>query len=210
MWVAKIILPETDESKLEKDLHIPKLNAGSNLLDAITKGTTDGVKLAVNVAAMLLAYTALIFFVNAILLKVGVLTNINPWIEQHTNFDSLSLELILGTVCAPIAWILGVPMEDIMTIGQLLGEKTVLNEFFAYLSLAEMVEGGQLTNPKSIIIATYALCGFANFASVGIQIGGIGSLAPGQRKNLTELGIRALIGGTIAAFLTAAIAGMII
>ena len=207
---AKIILPETDETKLNKDLNVPKLEAGSNLLDAITQGTTDGVKLAVNVAAMLLAYTALIYFMNAILLNTGDLININPWIKETTGFEGLSMELILGTICAPFAWILGVPYEDIMSVGRLLGEKTVLNEFIAYLSLTDMVKEGTITNPKSIIIATYALCGFANFASIGIQIGGIGSLAPSQRQTLTELGVRALIGGTIAAFLTAAIAGMIV
>ena len=207
---AKIIIPESKDAPLQKDLKVPKLEAGSNLLDAITRGTTDGVKLAVNVAAMLLAYTALIYFINAILLKVGDFTPLNSWIAANTRFDGLSLELFLGTLCAPIAWILGVPYEDITVIGQLLGEKTVLNEFIAYLSLGDLVKEGELTNPKSIIIATYALCGFANFASIGIQIGGIGSLAPGQRQTLTELGIRALIGGTIAAFLTAAIAGMIV
>ena len=207
---AKMLLPETQDKGLTKDLKVPKLTAGSNLLDAITQGTTDGVKLAVNVAAMLLAYTALIYFINAILFKIGDWTMLNQWISDHTTFKGLSLQLVLGLLCAPIAWILGVPTSDIVSIGQLLGEKTVLNEFFAYLSLGEMVKSEMLTNPKSIIIATYALCGFANFASIGIQIGGIGSLAPGQRKTLTELGVRALIGGTIAAFITAAIAGMIV
>ena len=207
---AKIILPETKNSKLDQDLNVPKLEAGANLLDAITKGTTDGVKLAVNVAAMLLSYTALIYFVNFILVAIGDFTQINGWIAANTSFDNLSMELILGVICAPVAWILGVPADEIMMVGRLLGEKTVLNEFIAYLSFGDMIEAGKITNPKSIIITTYALCGFANFASIGIQIGGIGSLAPGQRKTLTELGIKALIGGTIAAFLTAAIAGMLV
>ncbi len=207
---AKMLLPETNPSALTKDLAVPSLEAGSNLLDAITKGTTDGMKLAVNVGAMLLAYTALIYFANALLLKIGDWTAINEWISNNTTFDGLSLQLILGVLCAPIAWVLGVPYEDILIIGQLLGEKTVLNEFIAYLSLGGVIEQGVLSNQKSIIIATYALCGFANFASIGIQIGGIGALAPNQRKTLTELGIRALVGGTIAAFLTATIAGMVV
>ncbi len=206
---AKMLVPEKEREQKTDRLEVPRLHAGNNLLDAITQGTTDGVKLAVNVGAMLLAFTALIYLVNYFLGAVGDWTNWNDYIAAHSHFEKLSLQYLLGLICAPFAWLLGVPTQDILLVGHLLGEKTILNEFFAYLSLSEYVKAGQLSE-KSIIIATYALCGFANFASIGIQIGGISALAPGQHKNLTELGIIALIGGTVAAFLTAAIAGMIV
>ena len=206
---AKIMVPESKDSDSKEPMEIPRLEAGNNLLDAITQGTTDGVKLAVNVAAMLLSFTALIYLINFILESLGSWTGLNEIIAANSGFEKLSLQYILGLLFAPFAYIIGVPSNETVLVGQLLGEKTALNEFFAYLSLADMVNKGVLSQ-KSIIIATYALCGFANFASIGIQIGGISSLAPNQRKTLTELGIKALIGGTIAAFLTAAIAGMLI
>lgn len=206
---AKIIVPEKKDQRSQEAMKVPKMDAGSNLLDAITIGTTDGVKLAVNVGAMLLAFTALIFLANELLFFIGEWTNLNQLIAGQTAYDKLSLQYLFGLAFAPFAWILGIPNNEIILVGQLLGEKTVLNEFFAYLSLSQMVSAGQLSE-RAIIIATYALCGFANFASIGIQIGGIGSLAPNQRKTLTELGIVALIGGTVAAFLTATIAGVII
>ncbi len=206
---AKILIPETNKDVAGQTLKVPRMDAGSNLLDAITKGTTDGTKLAVNVGAMLLAFTGLIYLLNYLLGSIGDLTNLNEVIANNSSFDKLSLEYIFGLVFSPLAWIIGIPNQDIFLVGQLLGEKTALNEFFAYISLSEMVNAGQLSQ-RSIVISTYALCGFANFASIGIQIGGISSLAPNQRKTLTELGILALVGGTVAAFLTACIAGMLI
>jgi len=177
------------------------------MLDAITLGATDGFRLAVNVAIMLLVFTALIAMLNSILTSVGSIGNLNASIAEATGnrFSGLTLEYILGILFAPIAWIMGAPWQDSMLVGQLLGMKTAINEFYAYAKMPEL-KGAM--SQKSVIITTYALCGFANFASIGIQIGGISALAPTQRKNLTELGFKAMIGGTIASFLTACIAGM--
>lgn len=208
---AKILYPETNE--VNKDLSVPRDKLGNNILDAISIGTTDGIKLAVNVGAMLLVFIALIALVNGLLWWCGDITGANNAIVNMTNgqFSALNLEFILGMLFAPIAWILGVPSNDIMIVGQLLGKKTVINEVVAYVDLSLIQASTSSTlSPKSIIIATYALCGFANFSSIGIQIGGISAIAPGQRKNLTEFGIKALIGGTIACFITGAIAGMLI
>ena len=213
---AKILFPETEE--VAKDLNIHKEEIGSNLLDAIANGTTDGLKLAVNVAAMLLVFTALMAVLNKSLFFLGGfsfagLTPLNNLISDWSGsmYSGFSLEPIFGVLFAPFAWLIGVPTQDIFAVGQLLGEKTIINEFQAYLSLAKMKEGGIiLAQSKTMVIATYALCGFANFASIGIQIGGISILAPNQRKNLTELGFKALIGGTIACLMVACIAGMIV
>jgi CNT family concentrative nucleoside transporter len=204
---SKILLPEEEE--IDQTLTVTKEKVGGNLLEAITNGITDGLKLAVNVGAMLLAFTALIYMFNGIIAWVGSVTSINDLVAEYTGgvYKSLSLQFILGIICAPIAWLLGVDFGDLLKVGQLLGEKTILNEFFAYGTLGNMKAEGVLS-AKSIIIATYALCGFANFASIGIQIGGIGTLAPKQRTTLSELGFKALIGGTVASFLTACIAGM--
>ena len=207
---AKILYPEDEEIDLDKQkLNIPRQEVGNNVLDAISRGTTDGIKLAVNVGAMLLVFTAFVAMFNYILSMIGGWTGLNEIVVAQTDgrFQSFNLEYLLGLLFAPIAWLLGAPTTDIMLVGQLLGLKTTLNEFFAYAAMEGIQD--QLSR-KSIIIATYALCGFANFASIGIQIGGIGAIAPGQRKNLTELGIKALIGGTVACFLTAAIAGMFV
>lgn len=209
---AKILVPETEKDiDNEQEAHIPKEQAGDNFLDALARGTTDGLKLAVNVGAMLLAFTAVIYFINKLLMGFGSITPINQMIVDASggDFQGLSLQLIFGTIFAPIAWIIGIDAADIFKVGTLLGEKMVLNEFFAYFSLGDMKAAGMLSE-RSVIISTYALCGFANFASIGIQIGGIGSIAPGQRKTLTELGLYSLIGGTIACLLTAAVASMII
>lgn len=206
---SKMLVPEKKENLENSPLEIPNIDSGSNLLDALTRGTSDGVRLAVNVGAMLLAFTGLIYLLNYILGYFGDVTYLNAYLQNNTNYDKLTLELILGILFSPFAWIIGTPANEMMLVGQLLGQKTALNEFFAYISLSEMIKEGQLSS-KSIILTTYALCGFANFASIGIQIGGIGALAPNQRKTLTELGLIAMIGGTIAAFLTAAIAGMLI
>jgi CNT family concentrative nucleoside transporter len=207
---AKIILPET-ENEISKELYLAK-DTSDNLLDAVSKGTTDGLKLAVNVGVMLLAFTALISLANELLMKtMGSWTGLNDYVTAQTNgkFQGFNFTFLLGVIFAPIAWILGTPLEDSLTIGLLLGQKTVLNEFVAYAELNNLQLNNLIIHKKSILIATYALCGFANFASIGIQIGGIGALAPEKRVLLTQLGIKALIGGTIASFLTACIAGML-
>lgn len=208
---AKLIFPEVEGHKTDKNIIIPKDKIGSNVLDAISQGTTDGLKLAINVGAMLLVFTAFIYMFNGLLEGIGGLIGVNDSIKSATGgaYEGLSLQYVLGLVFSPLAWILGVDGGEMLKVGQLLGEKTILNEFFAYASLRDMKEVGELSE-RSTIIATYALCGFANFASIGIQIGGIGAIAPGQRKNLAALGVKALIGGTIACFMTACIAGMLI
>ncbi len=207
---AKMLVPEKDPEFLDKNLNIPRQKAGSNAMEALTNGTTDGLRLAVNVGAMLLAFMALVFFSNHILGWIGDWSRLNTLVHSTTDgsYDQLSLEYIMGLVFSPIAWLIGVPMDDIVGVGQMLGEKTILNEFFGYLTLADMKDNG-LLQQKSIIIATYALCGFANFGSVGIQIGGIGAIAPGQKKTLTQLGLLSLVGGTMACLMTATIAGVL-
>ncbi len=209
--IAKMLYPETE--KVDRKLDISREKIGVNVLDAIAKGTTDGLKLAINVGAMLLVFTALIAVFNWITVDwIGGPTGLNEQISEQTDgrYTGLSLQYILGNLFAPVAWIIGVPAADIVAVGQLLGEKTILNEFFAYASLSDLKNSGILTSNRSIVIATYSLCGFANFASIGIQIGGIGGLAPSQQSNLAKFGIKALIGGTIAALMTATIAGMLI
>ncbi len=208
---AKIMYPEVNEDDINTDLNVPKDKIGVNLLDAISRGTTDGIKLAVNVGAMLIVFIALVAFVNYILSLLGGFTGLNEIIASSTggNFSSLSLEYILGMLFAPVAWLLGVPAQDITLVGQLLGKKTVVNEVVAYVDLGIFMKDAAINlHPKSVLIATYALCGFANFSSIGIQIGGIGAIAPEQRGTLAQFGLKAMIGGTIACFLTAAIAGM--
>ena len=205
---SKILLPETE--KFEEKLEISSAEVGSNALEAISKGTIDGLRLAVNVGAMLLVFIALISMANYILFKVGDWTTLNAWIANHTRYSELSFNMILGYLGAPLAWLMGVCKEDMFLVGQLLGEKTVLNEFVAYVSLGEMKEAGKFFEEKSIIIATYILCGFANFSSIGIQIGGIGALAPKRRGDLSKLGILALIAGILASLFTAVIVGMIL
>lgn len=208
---AKILLPETN--KVNESMHIEKSAAGSNALEAIANGTTDGLKLAVNVGAMLLVFTALISMANYFFEDmIGASTGLNAWVVETTSgqYSGFSLQFILGYVLAPITWLMGVASEDIVLVGQLLGEKTILNEFFAYASLGDMVKEGKFSSPKSVVIATYILCGFSNFASIGIQIGGIGSLAPSRKADLSKLGFKALIGGTLASLFTAVIVGMLI
>jgi concentrative nucleoside transporter, CNT family len=208
--VSKILFPQTQPFMTQ--LKVPREKIGDNFLDAISLGTTDGLKLAVNVGAMLIVFTALMYLCNWILGSVGYWFNFNDDVARFSRgrYDSLSLQMILGYVFSPVAWMIGVPSHEMIQVGQLLGEKTILNEFVAYISFGSMKSSGTIADPKSILIATYALCGFANFASIGIQIGGISQLAPNQRKNLTELGIKALIGGTIACLMCACIAGALI
>ena len=208
---AKMLYPETEKKNIEEQMKMADDEA-TNVLDAISRGTTDGLKLAINVGAMLLVFTALVYMFNQVLMNsVGEWTGLNERVVASTDgrFEGFTFTYLLGLAFAPFAWILGTPSQDILLIGQLLGQKTVINEFVAYAEFNNIRDAGISLDPKSIIIATYALCGFANFASIGIQIGGIGAIAPGQRRTLTEFGIKALIGGTVASFLTAAIAGML-
>ena len=205
---AKILLPEKE--KFNSTIEVNIENNVSNELEAISQGTTDGIRLAVNVGAMLLVFTSLMYMANYILFKFGVWTDFNEWIAENTRYSKLSLNMILGYLGAPIVWLMGVCREDMFLVGELLGEKTVLNEFVGYMSLGEMKAAGLFVEQKSIIIATYILCGFANFASIGIQIGGIGALAPLRRGDLSNLGVLALIAGTLASLFTAVIVGMII
>jgi CNT family concentrative nucleoside transporter len=212
---AKLLYPETENGKAPEEIKISKEKTGSNFLEAISIGTSDGIRLAVNVGAMLLVFIALLAMVNHILGWAGSLhangyISLNEMVSKATDgkYQVLSLQYIFGIVFAPLAWLMGTPTTDIMEIGSLLGEKTILNEFVAYVSLAEMNNAGRLA-PKSIIIATYALCGFSNIASIGIQIGGIGAMAPGKRAMLSRLGFKALVGGSVACFFTACIAGML-
>ena len=209
--IAKILYPQTEE--ISSDVQVSAQKIGSNILDAISNGTTEGLKLAVNVGAMLLVFVAFIAMINGILGWIGDITTLNDWMAAHTPYPKFTLESILGTVFAPLMWLIGVAKNDVMMMGQLLGIKLAASEFVGYIQLAELKDIANvihLNNNKSVIMATYMLCGFANFASIGIQIGGIGSLAPGQRKTLSEFGMKALIGGSLASLLSATIAGMII
>ena len=209
--ISKMLYPQ--QEKINSDLKITQDNIGSNILDAIANGTTEGLRLAVNVGAMLLVFLAFIAMLNYGFGKIGSITGLNAWIGSNTPYQDLSIEFVLGYAFAPLMWLIGVAKEDMALMGQLLGIKLVASEFVGYIQLADLKNPAELLHlkyQKSIIMATYMLCGFANFASIGIQIGGIGSLAPGQRKTLSEFGIRALIGGTVASLLSATIAGMII
>ena len=205
---CKLLIPETE--KINSKMEISKQSLGSNIFDSISIGTVQGIKLAVNVGAMLLVFVAFIALFNEILNLFGHYTGINNYLESTSEiYNSLSLEMIFGFIFAPIAWFIGIPFEDILLAGQLLGEKTVANEFIAYESLGNMIENN-LISEKTSIMATYFLCGFANFLSIGIQIGGIGAIAPEKRRELSNLGIKALIAGTAASLLTSIIVGIIL
>jgi len=209
--VSKMLYPQTEA--VNTDVHVSSERIGANILDAIANGTTEGLKLAVNVGAMLLVFLAVIAMINGILEMLGNIGSLNAWMARNTIYDKFSLEAILGTVFAPLMWLIGVAKEDIMLMGQLLGIKLAASEFVGYTQLTQlkdMAHTPHFTFNKSVIMATYMLCGFANFASIGIQIGGIGSLAPGQRKTLSEFGLQAVLGGTLASLLSATIAGMIL
>ncbi|WP_025006708.1 NupC/NupG family nucleoside CNT transporter [Marinilabilia salmonicolor] len=208
--ISKMLVPQTE--KISKEVEVPKDKIGKNVLDAISNGTTEGIKLAVNVAGMLLVFIALIAMMNFILLKIGDWTTINNVIAAATDgqYSGLSLEFILGYIFAPLMWVLGVGSQDIDLVGRVLGEKLIMTEFIGYVSLGELKDAGAFMHEKSVIMATYVLCGFANFASIGIQIGGIGALAPGKRVLLSQLGVRALLAGTLASLLSATVVGMIL
>ena len=209
--ISKILFPQLET--INKDVSVSQDKIGSNLLDAIANGTTEGLKLAANVGAMLLVFIAFIAMINFGFEKIGAITNINDWINNNTTYNFLSIEFILGYTLSPIMWIIGVAKEDMALMGQLLGIKLAASEFIGYMQLAELKDISNVVHlkyEKSILMATYMLCGFANFASIGIQIGGIGSLAPNQRTNLSKFGMIAVLGGTLASLLSATIAGMII
>lgn len=209
--IAKLILPQT--ASVDEKIEISDQSVGSNALDALASGTTEGLKLALNVGAMLLVFVAFIAMINGILGVIGGIGGLNETLAPLWGYDSISLEAILGTIFAPLMYIIGVAKEDLSLMGQLLGIKLVASEFVAYTQLADLKDASNavhLAYDKSVLMATYMLCGFANFASIGIQLGGIGTIAPSQRKNLSELGFKALIAGSIASLLSATIAGMIL
>lgn len=207
--MSKIIIPQTNPEGVSDKLELSGEGMGVNLIDAMSRGASDGLKLAVNVGGMLLAFIAVIAAVNYLLSSViGEFLNINLWIQSSTGgqFQGLTLEYILGQVFRVFAWLIGVEWQDTLQVGSLLGQKTVINEFVAYLGLADLKEAGSLS-PKSIVIATYALCGFSNFSSIAIQVGGIGSIVPSQQAELSRLGMRALLAASLACMMTASIAG---
>ncbi|MCX6225488.1 MAG: Na+ dependent nucleoside transporter [Bacteroidia bacterium] len=208
--IARILYPQGEVSNVDKDFD--KGTFGDNALDSIAKGTFQGLKMAAGVGAMLLVFLAFIAMINFVFIKIGSWTNLNPWINDVTagHYQNLNLQLILGYLFSPLMWLIGVCPQDMALVGQLAGEKLVTNEFVGYISLASLKDAGAFFQDKSIIMATYMLCGFANFASVGMQIGGIGLLAPGKRKWLSEFGMRALLGGTLVSLLSATIVGMIV
>jgi len=207
--MSKIMIPETDKQLVNDKLEVSDENMGVNLIDAMSIGASEGLKLALNVGGMLLAFIAVIAALNYILSGlIGHYSGINALVVSSTDgqFSGFSLEYILGQIFRIFAWVIGVEWNDTLQVGSLLGQKTVINEFVAYLSLADMKTVGSLS-PKSIVIATYALCGFSNFSSIAIQVGGIGSIAPNQQGNLSKLGMRALLAATLACLMTATIAG---
>lgn len=207
--MAKMFLPEIHPEKIDSNLKVNKDKIGVNFIDALASGASDGLKLALNIGAMLLAFIAVIFAFNWLLMDgIGSWTGLNEYVIASTNgvFEGFNLQYILGQVFRVGAFVMGVDWSETLQVGSLLGQKIVINELVAYLQLSEMKEAGVLST-KSIIISTYALCGFANFSSIAIQIGGIGSLAPSRKGDLSKLGIRALVAATLATMMTATIAG---
>jgi concentrative nucleoside transporter, CNT family len=210
MMMSKILLPQTEE--VDRSLHLAQERNGVNLLDAICHGTADGVKLAVNVGAMLLVFTALVALVNFLLERgIGAPTGLNELVARMTGgtYESFSLEFILGMIFSPVAWLMGISSDAVLQSGEFLGLRTVLNEFVSFVRLGEMKADGLYTDPRNLMILTYALTGFANFVSIGVQIGGIGTLAPSQRPALAQLGWKALLGANLACFMTGAVAGIL-
>jgi CNT family concentrative nucleoside transporter len=209
--IAKIIYPQTDD--IQTDIQVSRDKIGSNFLSAISIGTNEGVKMAVNVGAMLLVFIALIAMLSGILASFGEFIGLNAWISEHTLYKTFSIEFILGYLFAPLMWLIGIAKEDMALMGQLIGIKLVASEFVGYTQLVDLKNSSSaihLTYQKSVVMATYMLCGFANFASIGIQVGGIGIIAPKIRKTLTELGFKAMIAGTLVSLMSATIAGIIL
>lgn len=206
--ISKILIPETQHEQVDTELKVSSESMGVNLIDALSRGAAEGLKLALNVGGMLLAFIAVIAALNFFLLKIGGALNLNDLIISSTDgaFKGLSLEYLLGQVFRVFAFAMGVDWSQALKVGSLLGQKTVINEFVAYLSLADM-KADAVLNEKSIIISTYALCGFSNFSSIAIQVGGIGGMAPNQQGELSKLGMRALLAATLACMMTATIAG---
>jgi len=210
--ISKILIPEVNPEEIDDTLHVSQEKMGVNLIDALSQGAADGLKLALNIGGMLLAFIAVIAAINYFLADIfGELTGLNSFVMNSTagTFDKFSLEYILGQVFRLFAFAMGVEWGDTLAVGSLLGQKTVINEFVAYLDLAEM-KGENLLTAKSVVIATYALCGFSNFSSIAIQVGGIGGMAPNQQGNLSKLGMRALLAATLACMMTATIAGALV
>ncbi|MBU83098.1 MAG: nucleoside transporter C-terminal domain-containing protein [Bacteroidota bacterium] len=209
--MSKIFQPENKENSINKNLDLSNEDLGSNAIHALAKGASDGLKLALNIAAMLLAFLAVVYMLNYFLEFFGDITTINQWIKSSSGgqFNKLSMEFLLGQIFRLFAFMIGINWNETVLVGSLLGQKFVLNEFIAYVNLAEMKASGLLSE-KSILISTYALCGFANFSSIAIQIGGIGSMAPSRQKDISKLGLRALLAATLATLLTGNIAGFII
>ena len=209
--LAKLFTPETEPEKIDRSLRVSKEQIGVNLIDAMASGAADGLKLALNIGAMLLAFIAIIYALNWVLVDfVGDLTGLNEFVVQNTHgaYQGFSLQYILGQVFRVFAFCIGVSWDESLYIGSLLGQKMVINEFVAYLDLANMKAAGVLSE-KSIRIGTYALCGFANFSSIAIQIGGIGGMAPNRQGDLSKLGLKAMIAASLATMMTATIAGAI-
>jgi CNT family concentrative nucleoside transporter len=212
--IAKLMLPEKEKPETQSTLPDGAIKKEVNIIGAAANGISTGLHMALNVGAMLLAFVALIALVNFVFGWVGSVIGFETWgqglvpeIVQKGETTPLSLNLILGWLFAPLAFFMGVPWDECIAVGSLLGEKIVLNEFIAYLHLSEVLDK---LSDRSVIIASYALCGFANFSSIGIQIGGIGEIAPERKADLAKLGIRSIIGGSLAAFMTATIAGLLL
>ncbi|HEY8470207.1 MAG TPA: nucleoside transporter C-terminal domain-containing protein, partial [Longimicrobiales bacterium] len=211
--IAKTMFPEKEEPVTRGKLRVAVESPDANVIDAAARGAAEGLTLALNVGAMLLAFIALIATINSLLGWIGDAVGLTAWLRDAGAIGEgqrLTLEVLLGWLLAPVAWLMGVPWKDAVEVGALLGIKTVANEFLAYQQLSVMLGSGTDLSARSVIIATYALCGFANFSSIAIQIGGIGGIAPARRSDLARIGLRAMIGGTIAAFMTATVAGIII
>jgi concentrative nucleoside transporter, CNT family len=198
--ISKVMYPESEQSVTQGHIHLELERTDANMIDAAARGASEGLFLALNVGAMLLAFIALLALLNGVL----------GWIGGLVGFPEISIQLFLGWLGAPLAWLMGTPWRDAVAVGVLLGEKTALNEFVAYLHLAQMLQEGQELSPRAVVIATYALAGFANFSSIAVQIGGISGLAPERRSDLSRLGLRAMIGGTLAGFMTASMVGLLI
>jgi CNT family concentrative nucleoside transporter len=197
--ISKLLYPETEPSLTAGEVTIKVERTSANVIDAAASGALDGLRLALNVGAIIIAFLALLAMVNALL----------GWVGGLVGFPTLSLELILSFLLAPIAWLMGIPWADCGQVGTLLGKRTILNEFIAYVDLQTLIQENRISE-RAVLIATYALCGFANIGSIGIQIGGIGGIAPNRQPDLAQLGLRAMIGGTLACFMTASIAGMLL